>query len=65
MERFDNLRYTHLSRAHNQFVEALATLASMIDIPEGVVSLPLLVETRVVLAYYCLIDDLGFDDGMP
>ncbi|WKA06534.1 hypothetical protein VitviT2T_024430 [Vitis vinifera] len=31
--RFDDLRYTHLPRAHNQFANALATLASMIDIP--------------------------------
>ena len=30
--RFDDLRYTHLPRAHNQFVDALATLVSMIDI---------------------------------
>ena len=46
----------------NQFVDALATLASMIDIPEGVVVHPLLVETRSVLAYCCLIDESGFDD---
>ena len=26
---------------------------------------PLLVETRVVLAYCCLIDESGFDDGLP
>ncbi|RVW66345.1 Retrovirus-related Pol polyprotein from transposon 297 [Vitis vinifera] len=31
--RFDDLRYTHLPRAQNQFADALATLASMIDIP--------------------------------
>ena len=37
----------------------------MIDIPEGVVVRPLLVETRVVPAYCCLIDKSGFDDGLP
>ena len=37
----------------------------MIDIPKGVVVLHLLVETRVVPAYRCLIDELGFDDGLP
>ena len=63
--RFDDLSYTHLLREQNQFVDALATLASMIDIPEGVVVRPLLVETRTVLAYCCLIDELGFDDGLP
>ncbi|RVW63424.1 hypothetical protein CK203_055893 [Vitis vinifera] len=31
--RFEDLRYTHLPRAQNQFADALATLASMIDIP--------------------------------
>ena len=40
------------------------TLASMIDIPEGVVVHPLLVETRSVPAYCCLIDKSGFDDGL-
>ena len=63
--RFDDLSYTHLPRARNQFVNALATLASMIDIPEGVVVRLLLVETRSVPAYYCLIDESGFDDGLP
>ena len=62
--RFDDLSYTHLHRPHNQFADALATLASMIDIPEGVVVRPLLVETRVVPAYCCLIDESGFDDGL-
>ena len=63
--RFDDLSYTHLPRAQNQFADALATLASMIDIPEGVVVRPLLVETRSVPAYCCLIDESGFDDGLP
>ncbi|RVW22176.1 Transposon Ty3-G Gag-Pol polyprotein [Vitis vinifera] len=31
--RFDDLRYTHLPRAQNQFADALATLASSVDIP--------------------------------
>ena len=63
--RFDYLSYTHLPRAHNQFADALAILASMIDIPEGVVVRPLLVETKSVPAYCCLIDKSGFDDGPP
>ena len=59
------MTYSHLPRARNQFFDALATLASMIDIPKGIAVRPLLVETRGVLAYCCLIHDLGFDDGLP
>ena len=58
------MSYTHLPRAQNQFADALAALASMIGIPEGVVVRPLLVETRSVPAYCCLIDESGFDDGL-
>ena len=57
--RFDDLSYTNLPRVQNQFADALATLASMIDIPEGVIVSPLLVETRSVPAYCCLIDEWG------
>ena len=63
--RFGDLSYTHLPRAHNWFVDALATLASMIDIPKGVIVRPLLVETIVVPAFCCLIDESGFNDGLP
>ena len=62
--RFDDLSYTHMPRAQNWFANALATLASMIDIPKGVVVRSLLVETRVIPTYCCLIDELGFDDGL-
>ena len=62
--RFDDLSYTHLPRVHNQFTDALTTLASMIDIPEGVVVRLLLVETRIIPAYCFLIDVSGFDDGL-
>ena len=52
-------------RAHNQFVDALATLASMIDIPTDIVIRLLLIESRSVLAYCCLIDETELDDGLP
>ncbi|RVW92945.1 hypothetical protein CK203_032766 [Vitis vinifera] len=61
--RFDDLRYTHLPRAQNQFVDALATLASMIDIPVDATVRPLLIESRSAPAYCCLIDDAEPDDG--
>ena len=61
VKRFDDLRYTHLPRAQNQFVDALATLASMID----TIVCPLLIESRSVPAYCCLIDEAELDDGLP
>ncbi|KAL6311125.1 hypothetical protein AAG906_012606 [Vitis piasezkii] len=33
VDRFEELRYIHLPRVENQFVDALATLASVIEIP--------------------------------
>ncbi|RVW70824.1 Ribonuclease HI [Vitis vinifera] len=63
--RFDDLRYTHLPRAQNQFADALATLASMIAIPTDATVRPLLIESRSAPAYCCLIDDMEIDDGLP
>ena len=65
VERFDDLRYTHLPRAQNQFVDALATLASMMAIPTDATVRPLLIESRSAPAYCCLIDDMEVDDGLP
>ncbi|RVW85729.1 Transposon Tf2-12 polyprotein [Vitis vinifera] len=44
-------------QAQNQFADALATLASMIDIPVDATVRPLLIESRSAPAYCCLIDD--------
>ncbi|WJZ82940.1 hypothetical protein VitviT2T_002661 [Vitis vinifera] len=63
--RFDDLRYTNVPRAQNQFVDALATLASIIDILENIVVRPLLIESRFVLAHCYLIGEAEFDDGLP
>ncbi|RVW60156.1 hypothetical protein CK203_092316 [Vitis vinifera] len=46
----------------NQFVDALATLTSMIDIPINTFVRPLLIESRLVPAYCCLIDEAELDD---
>ena len=62
--RFDDLRYTNVPRAQNQFVDALATLASIIDILENIVVRPLLIESRSVPAYCCLIDEVELYDGL-
>ena len=63
--RFDDLSYTHLPRAQNQFADVLVTLASMIDIPTDTIVRLLLIESRSIPAYYCLIDEAEFDDGLP
>ena len=63
--RFDELRYIHLPRAENQFVDALATLASVVEIPAGVIVRPLLIETRFAPAYCCLIGDIENQDELP
>ena len=62
--RFDDLRYTHLPRKQNQFTDALATLVSMIDIPVDVVVHSLLIESRSIPVYCCLIDKAELDDGL-
>ena len=65
VDRFDELRYIHLLRAENQFIHALATLASMIEIPTEVTVRPLLIETRSAPAYCCLIGDIEDQDELP
>ena len=40
----DKIEYTIIPRAHNQFADALATLASMVEIPKGVWTQPLEIE---------------------
>ena len=62
VDRFDELRYIHLLRAENQFADALATLASVIEIPTGVTVRPLLIETRSAPTYCCLIGDIEDQD---
>ena len=37
----------------------------MIDIPTDAIVLPLLIESRSILVYYCLIDKAKLDDGLP
>ena len=41
---FDKIKYTIIPRAQNQFTDALATLASMVEIPKGVWTRPLEIE---------------------
>ncbi|KAL6326986.1 hypothetical protein AAG906_012670 [Vitis piasezkii] len=57
VRRFDDLSYTHLPRAQNQF--ANATLASMIDIPTNTVVFPLLIKLRSSLPIVASLVRLG------
>ena len=59
------MRYVHMPRAENQFADALATLAFVIEIPTGVTVRPLLIETRSAPAYCCLIGDIEDQDELP
>ena len=63
--RIDDLRYTHLPRGQNQFANVLATLTSMIDILIDIVVRHLLIESRSVPTYCCLIDETKLDDDFP
>ena len=54
---FNELRYIHLPRADNQFADALATLAFVIEIPGEMTMRPLLIETKFTPTYCCLIGD--------
>ena len=65
VDRFDELRYIHLPRVKNQFSDALATLASVIEIHARVIVQPLLIETSSAPAYCCLIRDIEDQDELP
>ena len=54
-----------MPKVQNQFVNALATLTSTIDIPIDVIVRPLLIKSRSVPVYCCLIDETKLDDGLP
>ena len=53
-----------MPRAQNQLVDVLATLASLIDIPVDTIICLLLIESRFVSVYCCLIDEAKLDDGL-
>ena len=48
---FNKIEYTIIPRAHNQFADALATLASMVKIPKGVWTQPLEIEKSYELVH--------------
>lgn len=65
IRRFKNVTYTHMPRMKNQFTDALATLASMVEIPIGVKMRPIMIEQRNYLAYdHVMVIDEPVD-GLP
>ena len=65
IEKFEELKYIHLPRAHIQFADTLATLASTVDIPTNVIVRPLLIKTRSAPTYCYLIDKTEVQDDLP
>ena len=65
VDKFDELRYKHLPRVENQFVNALATLDSMIKIPARMTMRPVLIETRFAPTYCCLIGNIDNQIELP
>ncbi|XP_058189317.1 uncharacterized protein LOC131306905 [Rhododendron vialii] len=62
---FNKVTFTQIPRLKNQFADALATLASIVELPLGVKLRPILIEQRDFTAYQYVnaIDDV--DDGLP
>ena len=59
------MRYVHLPRAQNQFVDTLATIAYSEGISIDVDVRPLLIELRSAPSYSCLIRNTEVQDDLP
>ena len=55
-KKFKKIEYHYIPRTQNQFADALATLASMIDIPDDTPVQPLIIEQRDAPAYCCSLE---------
>ncbi|XP_058217385.1 uncharacterized protein LOC131328460 [Rhododendron vialii] len=62
IRRFNKVTFTHIPRLKNQFADAFATLASMIELPVGVRLRPIVIEQRDLPAYEYV---NAIDDGLP
>ncbi|XP_077242435.1 uncharacterized protein LOC143882942 [Tasmannia lanceolata] len=66
MKSFHNINFTYISRLRNRFADALATLASMVDIPIGVKVCPLVIKRHLILAHVYMVQiAAGCPDGKP
>ncbi|XP_077252462.1 uncharacterized protein LOC143891838 [Tasmannia lanceolata] len=65
-KKFKNITFTHLSRTKNHFADALATLASMLDISETMEVQPLAVRSQWAPAHVNAIEiSARCPDGKP
>ncbi|KAI8537836.1 hypothetical protein RHMOL_Rhmol09G0055000 [Rhododendron molle] len=62
---FNKVTFTHIPRLRNQFVDALATLASMVELPLGVKLRPILIEQQDCPAYQYVSTINDINDGLP
>lgn len=65
IHRFEQVTLTHIPRMRNQFADALATLASMVELPVGVRMRPIMIEQRNRPAYEYVMSVGEIDDGLP
>ncbi|KAH7838736.1 hypothetical protein Vadar_030466 [Vaccinium darrowii] len=65
IHRFEQVTFTHIPRMKNQFADALATLASMVELPVGVRMRPIMIEQRNKPAYEYVMNIDEIDDGLP
>ncbi|XP_028111672.1 uncharacterized protein LOC114309980 [Camellia sinensis] len=49
--RFENITFTHMLRKNNRFVDALATLAYVVDNLESIKMKPIIIEKKYMSAY--------------
>ncbi|XP_058076865.1 uncharacterized protein LOC131225354 [Magnolia sinica] len=56
-EEFEEITFSYMLRTKNQFADALATLASMLEIPKGVVEWELTFKLHEELTFYLQIDE--------
>jgi hypothetical protein len=66
-QKFTKIEYTYMPRSQNQFTDALATLASLVQIPEKTFVQPIKIKRREAPAHereVCMLDD-EINDGKP
>ena len=66
-QKFTKILYTYVPRGHNQFADVLATLASLVQIPENTFVRPIEIKRREAPAHereVCMLDD-EINDGKP
>jgi hypothetical protein len=59
-QKFTKIEYIHVPRSQNQFADALATLTSLVQIPENTFIRPIEIKRREVLAHereVCMLHD--------